>query len=375
MTESAFTSCLEEYGDLLNYAIADVPDILLDYVSANTIVSCLHTVLNVHGAYSHKQAVVVIDFMLTKFVARHPTEQANVARMFACFVLGASAANLSALSKKISKTKLGKNRLGAMVASFSNAMKKSDPAYEFVKHQAHNLGDLDFWLAMVNSTTQVERIVSLLVVGSAVSLTKDATQIEMASSLFTTLMCVYNDDKDILYKTSLPSDFAHSDGLCSSSVFKQLKNLESMTAELETNLVQLVLLTMTKTLGTIDSMDWYSDVPSTGRNLLTGLFNLFVGGSALGCFENMLTTLISTHLKDNLLSFLVYQWTNKGNNACKMGSFCLQSHSHLSYHRCLRSCQSTISPNWRHLYSILCHSTGYQRFPTPCPFVTSFFDR
>ncbi|KAI8334013.1 hypothetical protein BC941DRAFT_473243 [Chlamydoabsidia padenii] len=332
VTESAFTSCLEEYGDLLDYTLTDIPDILLNHVPANVILSRLQSVLQVSGAYTHKQAVVVINFLLTKFVSRHPTEITNVARLFASFVFAASHKNLSELSKKISKTKFGKNRLGDMVTSFSGAMKNSDPAHEFIKQQAQKLGDLDFWLTMAKSTTQVERIVSLLVVGYAISITKGTTQIEMTSSLFNTIMGVYND-KDILYKTQLPSDFAQSDSLCSLPLLKQLRDLENLTADLEANLVQLVLLTMVKSLDAMDSMDWYSDTPNTGRDLLTGLFKLFVGGPVLGCFENMLTIMVSSHLKNDLLSFLVCQWANKDNNALvrarslQIGATCIRSYA------------------------------------------------
>ncbi|CAO3587277.1 unnamed protein product [Absidia cylindrospora] len=308
VTEAALSNCLEEFGELLDYILTDVPDILLNHVSADVILSRLQNVLQVHGAYVHKQSVVVINFLLTKFIARHPTENSNVARMFASFVLGASSKNITALWKMIHEVKFGKDRLGNMVNLFTKSVSNENPAHEFIQQQSYSLGDLDFWLDMVKSSVRLERILALLVLGNAVTISKNASQLQVASATFNTIMGVY-DDKSHWYTTSLPEQFTQQKSISSVPVLEQYHDVDNMTMESETNLLQLVLLTITSSLTSIESMDWYSDSEMIGRDLLTGLYRLFVGGPTFGCFENMLTILISTYLKDELLSFLVKQWT------------------------------------------------------------------
>ncbi|KAI8096220.1 uncharacterized protein BX664DRAFT_290957 [Halteromyces radiatus] len=313
---SAFTNCLEEYGDLLGYALNEVPDILLQYVPADTILSRLHTVLQGHGAYAHKQAVSVLNFLLVAYIHKHPSEKSNVARIFASFIFAASGDNLSQLSTMVKKVKFGKDILGGMVDCFLKVVNKADTSFEFVKQQASKVDDLNFWLVMMKSTSRMERMLALWIVGYSVSITKGQQQIVMASKLFNTIITSY-DDIQALYSTKLDKKLVDAEHPWNLSLFKQMQDVDNLTDKLETNLVQLLFLNMTDTLdnSVIDSKNWFNKSQDEGRDVLTGLFKVFVGGHNLGCFESMLTKLISIHLKDNLLSFLVSQWTNKNNSS------------------------------------------------------------
>lgn len=291
-----------------------MPDILLKHISADVIFSHLHKLLQRQDGYSNKQVIVILNFLLTKFLAHHPSQEINIAQVLVTYILTLSNKEIaSGISKMMKHIKLSaSSKLNTTVDHLKSSLNSTNPAYEFVKLEANGLNDVSFWGdVMVKSNICAERIIGLFVLGQAVSKSKGEQQYNLALALFMALNTVYPAGNERLYTTTLPDDFKYSkEDPLPLNVFEQYQLIHNINSTLEINLVQFTLLNIVNSLNNNneDGVVKYEQ----SSELLDGLFKYFVGGSTLGCFENMLTLLISTYLKENLLSFLVNHWTNSG---------------------------------------------------------------
>ncbi|CAO3649204.1 unnamed protein product [Cunninghamella echinulata] len=305
---STLTDCLDEYGDLLRYVLQSMPDILLKYISADDIFSHLHKLLQQLGGYSNKQTIIIVNFLLTKFLSHHPSQETNVTQVLVTYILTLSNKEIASdASKMIKHVKLNSStKLNTTLDHFKKSLKSVNPAYEFVKLEARSLGDVSFWTdIMVKSKDRAERTVGLFVLGHAVSISKGQQQYQLALALFKALSTVYPAGSQALYTTVLPDEYNYSkEDSLPLNVFQQYQVIHNINTELDVNLIQFTLLNI------INSLNNEEVKSKQLSELLDELFKYFVSGPALGCFESMLTLTISTYLKENLLSFLVNHWTN-----------------------------------------------------------------
>ncbi|CAO3607877.1 unnamed protein product [Cunninghamella blakesleeana] len=307
---STLTESLDEYDELLHYVLQSMPDILLKHISADVIFTHLHKLLQRQDGYSNKQVIIILNFLLTKFLAHHPSQETNVAQVLVTYILTLNnKETASSISKMMKSVKLNADsKLSSTVNHLKSSLNSVNPGYEFVKLESNELGDVSFWSdVMIKSNDCAERTIGLFVLGHAVSNSKGEQQYNLALSLFKALSTVYPAGNKRLYATPLPDDFTYSkEDPLPLNVFKQYQVIYNINSSLEINLVQFTLLNIINSLNNGDELMKYEQ----SSELLDGLYRYFVGGPTLGCFENMLTLLISTYLKDNLLSFLVNHWTN-----------------------------------------------------------------
>lgn len=327
--ESSLAGCLESFNALLTYVIEDVPQHLLNHVSAQKILDSLLRLLNERGAFNTKEAVAVIKFLLTDFIKKHPDQDTQVARILSVFIFTASGNNLNNLLKRIGSVQLKQSPvLSAMVENVHAAAKTPDvfeiPA-KFIKLQADLIKQnkkpnyLVFWIDMVKSQSKAESILGLLVIALAVSIvTKDKEQYALGSSALDAVLKSVESQKALFYSTQLSSGFTEStNGLPSKDVMKQLRNTDDVPATVMVQLAQFVLVTLTSSLQRGQAaIDWYKTegTEASYAVLVSNLFKTFVSGPSVVAFEAAVTQLIKGQLKEDILRFLTSIWTNSENS-------------------------------------------------------------
>ncbi|ORX53545.1 hypothetical protein DM01DRAFT_1322487 [Hesseltinella vesiculosa] len=335
LIEMSLLQCLEEYGELATYALQEMPDILLDYVSLTDLLTTLKARLQEPGAYQHPGSVMIVSFLLNKVMPRHASAATDIARILATFALAASKDQLTQLVSQTKVAKLDKQVLGKMIASVRQAVKKSQPSREFVKLEASGITDGAFWAELLKSTDRLERIVALLVLGEALTLQKkNAAVISLA--LLESVKHSYGA-LDRLYTTPLDDAWKDAAWTIPASVFDKVRDLNVLTDDLEINLVQLTVWNMIHLNAVENSASvshrWYAnDAKDIIGTWIQACYSLLVGGTSLGCFEPAVTALISLFLKDQLIAFLVKQWIEQDNvivkaRSLQIGADCIRAYA------------------------------------------------
>lgn len=326
--ESALAGCLDTFNQLLTYAIEEVPQHLLNHVSAEKILDSFVRLLDSRGAFNSKDAVAVISFLLTEFIKKHPSKDAEVARILSVFIFTASSNNLTNLLKRMTNLHLkGCPVLSSMVENVQSAAKAKDKfeiPTKFIKLQADlikqnkNAHHMTFWMDMVKSDSPAESILGLLVVSLALTVVTDAkVQYELGSKALDAIKKVVETRKEVFYSTQLSGGFVGTSGLPSKDAIKQLRNTDDVAPATYIQLVHFTLVSLTSSLRRTDSeIDWYKTNNTASQSyadLVSNLFKLFVSGSSVAAFENVTTLLIKSQMKDDLLRFLTSIWTNSEN--------------------------------------------------------------
>ncbi|KAI9486718.1 MAG: hypothetical protein EXX96DRAFT_646489 [Benjaminiella poitrasii] len=325
--ESSFAACLDRFGALFNYTVEQVPSHLLNYVSADKIISSIDQLLEDRGAFNTKDAVTTIKFLLSDFIKKHPNKERDVARILSVFVFSASGNNLTNLLKRLGSIKLKSTPiLSAMVDNFKAAAQAEDKfevPTKFIKLQAdlikqNKVQDFaEFWNSMIKSKSKPESILGLLVASLAVSIVaKEKNQYSFSLNFLNATLVALEDKKELFYSTQLKNDFFGPAGLPSKEVIKQLRNINDVPDTLFAQLVQFALVTLTKSLHRPEGeINWYRTNAANSDYILLviKLFKTFVSGSSVSAFENAIIELIKAQLDDDTLRFLTSIWSNIDN--------------------------------------------------------------
>ncbi|KAI8390372.1 hypothetical protein BD560DRAFT_362243 [Blakeslea trispora] len=326
--ESSLAGCLDQFNALFNYAVEEVPNHLLNYVSSEKIIGSFDQLLSERGAYNSKDAVTIIKFLLSDFIKKHPDQEVEVARILSVFVFAASSNNLTNLLKRMGSISLKNSPIvSSMIDNLKSAAKSEDKfevATKFIRLQADLIKQnkkqehADFWINMVKSKSKGENILGQLVISLALSVvTKPKEQCALATSSLDAVLVSVNDKKDIFYSTQMGSGFIDQVGLPSKEVLKQLRTIDDVTPSTLVQLAQFVLFTLANSLTRPETeINWYRVNATNGdyTQLVCKLFKVFVSGSSVSGFENTMVLLIKNHLSQDILSFLTSIWTNNENS-------------------------------------------------------------
>ncbi|KAF7728274.1 HEAT repeat-containing protein 1 [Apophysomyces ossiformis] len=321
--ESAFAACLGNFDELLSYVVTDVPGHLLDHVSSQKILASVTQLLHERGAMKRKQTVQIVSFLIKEFTKRHPTEADAVARLVALFIFAAPGENLARLMKHVDQGSLKKSGvLQTMINDVKKAEKtlaSSDATIGFIRSQAEHLQKEDtvltFWLSMIKEQTAAERVLGLLVLGHAVSIAPTDKQPVLVADTHAALFASMTPKtKHDLYSTvdwKQPSD---KEPFLSAVLVEKLRAVDNLPPALLINLIQRTLWNMAASMKQTDeTIEWFAESSvkeSPRKHAVVELFKTFTGGQQLGCFETMIVKLLSSQLKDDMLSFLVSIWTD-----------------------------------------------------------------
>ncbi|KAG0164360.1 HEAT repeat-containing protein 1 [Apophysomyces sp. BC1034] len=323
--ESAFAGCLENFDDLLSYAVSEVPGHLLDHVSSSKILKSLARLLHERGALKRKEAVQIVTFLLKEFAKRYPKEAAGVARLVALFIFAAPSENVATLTKQVGdlsfkKTAILQTMLVDTKKAAGSTKTSSDVAIAFIRSQAEHLQKNDalsaFWLDMIKDQTISERVIGLLVLGHAVLIAQGDKQpvlvVNTNAAIFSSL--TLQEKNDLYSSASWKQQSPDNEDFLSTALVQKLRNVDDMSQTLVINLIQRTLLSMTTSLKRVDStIEWFTNstsVEAPHKHAVIELFKASVGGAQLGCFETMVVKLISNQFKEDLLSFLISIWTD-----------------------------------------------------------------
>ncbi|KAG2204341.1 hypothetical protein INT47_009383 [Mucor saturninus] len=325
--ESSLAACLDKFDQLLTYAIEEVPEHLLNQVSAEKILASLVRLFEDRGAIDTKYAVSVVKFLLTDFIKKHPDQDSQVARILAVFVFAASNKNLASLLKRVGSLQFKNSPLLSSMFENVKAASKNKDSYEvlttFIKLQADWIKQnkkpvyLEFWIDMVKSSFKPETVIGLLVISLAVTIvTKGDEQYSLGLSALEAVLKTVESQKVLFYSTQLPNEFSGNAGLPSKEVIKGLRNIDDVTVNNIVQLAQFTLINLTSALQrSAGKIDWYkTDADNESYTLLVSkLFKTFVGGTSVVAFESAVTQLIKSQLKDDVLRFLTSIWANGDN--------------------------------------------------------------
>ncbi|KAI9261063.1 hypothetical protein BY458DRAFT_557445 [Sporodiniella umbellata] len=325
MFEGALAGCLDSFGPLLNFVIEEAPKHLLEYVSAEKIMSSLNTLLEERNSMNSKDTVAIIKFLLSHFISQHKEQDRNVASILARFIFTASAKNLTSLLKSIKKTQF-KNApvTNAMVKNFKAAVESDDMfdvPIKLIKLEADLIkqhtseSTIGFWIEMAKSKSKVDNVVSLLVLGLAITIFVGKDQFVVYSNILETLCTSFvAENKTLFYNTFLPKELqSETSGLPSKEFIKTLRNADDITDVTFMQLVQFALKNMTSTLHRPNSeIKWATDATHYTQ-LVLNLFVVFVSGSSIVGFESLVTLLLQKQLFNDSLRFLTSVWSNSDN--------------------------------------------------------------
>ncbi|KAI7901693.1 uncharacterized protein BX663DRAFT_562160 [Cokeromyces recurvatus] len=325
--ESSFAACLDKFGALFNYTVEEIPNHLLNYVSAEKILSSIDQLLEERGAFNTKDAVTTIKFLLTDFIKKHPNKERDVARILSVFVFSASGNNLTNLLKRLESIKFKETPvLTSMVDSLKAAAQAEDKfevPTKFIKLQAdlikqNKMKDhTEFWVDMIKSKSKPESILGLLVASLAVSIvTKEKNQYSLGLNVLNAVLVAVHDKKELFYSVKLNDNFSVKTGLPSKDVMKKLKNINDIPDALYIQLTQFALITLTKSLHRPENeINWYrsNGINSDYIHLIIKLFKTFISGSSVGTFENAVIELLKSQLNTDTLRFLTSIWANNDN--------------------------------------------------------------
>ncbi|KAG1122717.1 hypothetical protein G6F42_011219 [Rhizopus arrhizus] len=328
--ESSLAACLDKFNALFTYAVEEVPNHLLNYVSAEKILASLVRLLEERGAFNSKDAVAVLKFLLSDFIKKHPEQDFQVARILSVFIFSASSNNLTNLLKRMGSTHLKHSPVLASMVDHLKAAAKAEDKFQvptkFIKLQADLIKQnkkaeyTSFWIDMVQSKAKGESILGMLVVALAVSLvTKENEQYTLGLNALNAVLAAVDSKLDLFYSTELKSAFLDESagGLPSKDVIKQLRNVDDVPAATYVQLAQFVLITLTNSLHRPEaSIDWYRSNTSNATyiNLVGKLFKTFVSGSSIVAFEKTIPVLVKAQFNDDLLRFITSVWSNSDNS-------------------------------------------------------------
>lgn len=324
--ESSLAACLDKFNALFTYAVEQVPNHLLNYVSADKILASMVRLLEERGAFNSKDAVSVLKFLLSDFIKKHPEQDFQVARILSVFIFSASSNNLTNLLKRIGSTHLKQSPVLAAMVEHLKATAKAQDTFQvptkFIKLQADLIKQnkkpeyASFWIEMVQSKSKGESILGMLVIALAVSLvTKEKEQYALGLNALNAVLVAVNSKLDLFYSTELKSGFVDetSAGLPSKDIIKQLRNVEDVPAATHVQLAQFVLITLTHSIHRPETaIDWYrsNTANATYITLVSKLFKTFVSGSSIVAFEKTIPQLIQAQFNDDLLRFITSVWSN-----------------------------------------------------------------
>lgn len=325
--ESSLAACLDKFNALFTYAVEEVPNHLLNYVSAEKILASLVRLLEERGAFNSKDAVSVLKFLLSDFIKKHPDQDFQVARILSVFIFSASSNNLTNLLKRIGSTQLKQSPvLSSMVDNLKAAAKAEDKfevPTKFIKLQADLIKQnkrpehASFWVEMVKSNSKGESILGMLVISLAISIvTKEKEQYGLGLSSLDAVLVAVDSKLDLFYSTEMKGGFLESSGLPSKDVIKQLRNVEDVPATTYVQLAQFVLVTLTNSIHRPNSsIDWYRANTSNSVyiDLVNKLFKTFVSGSSIVAFEQTIPQLIKNQFDTDLLRFVTSIWSKSDN--------------------------------------------------------------
>ncbi|KAG1143849.1 hypothetical protein G6F37_000325 [Rhizopus arrhizus] len=327
MFESALAGCLDSFGPLLNFIVEEAPNHLLNHVSAEKIISSFSDLFKERNSMNSKDAVVVIKFLLTEFIKKHPDQEDKVACILSRFVFTASAKNLSGLLKSIKKVELKKNSIVAAMVSNIKSSAESDDMFDvpikFIKLQADHIKQnktdvyLKFWIGMVRSESKADRVIALLVLGLAVTIYSGKEQHSINSAILDVISAsIVQENNSLFYNTQLSKELQVVDsGLPSKDFIKQLRNVDDVTHSTIMQLVQFVMKSMVSTLARpAGDINWATD-SSSYTQLVMKLFVIFVSGPSITWFESLVTLIIQKQLSNDSLRFLTAVWANSNNSS------------------------------------------------------------
>ncbi|CEP08664.1 hypothetical protein [Parasitella parasitica] len=324
--ESSLAACLDNFNALFTFAVDEVPQQLLNYVSADKIMASLVRLLQrERGAFNSKDTVSVLKFLLSDFIKKHPGHDSQVARILSVFIFSASSNNLTSLLKRIGPVHLKSSPILASMIDHLQAAAKAQDKFQvptkFIKLQADLIKQdkkpeyTSFWIEMVKSKSRGESILGMLVISVAVSLTtKEKTQYALGLNALNAVLAAVDSNLDAFYLTEMMGGFLeNSSGLPSKDVVKQLRNVEDVPTTTYVQLAQFVLVTLTNSVHRPDgTINWYRS-NTTYVELVSKLFKTFVSGSSIAAFEKTIPQLIQTQLSDDLLRFVTSIWSNSDN--------------------------------------------------------------
>lgn len=327
MIESALAESLTDFNDLLLYAVTEIPDQLMDYVPAETIISKLSTLLHESNAMKKSEAVVVLKFLLCDLAKRYAVVCTDVARLLALFAITAPGKHVKRLLKNIDDTVIFSSQvLNDKVQHLKEALKvptkdKDTPvAKTFIQLEANKIPDNElsivFWTELAGSNAILDKVIAMLVLDQAITLHPEASAF-INRALETVLASLSKQELASIYKVDYADNFAAQDKFLSDHTLLHLRQVTSAKDNVFINLVQHILITTATSLKRpATAIDWFLLDKNSSTNAyasaLTHLFRIFTGGSALGCFETVISVLISQHLKDDLISFLISVWSSPG---------------------------------------------------------------
>ncbi|KAI8059189.1 U3 small nucleolar RNA-associated protein 10-domain-containing protein [Gongronella butleri] len=305
LIEAGLLNSLCEFGESASYVLTKMPEALLAHVPMNAVLDCLLARLQEPGAYEHVCAVQTMVFLLNKAMSQADDDAVlRISRMVALFVFYSGSEAVLSVVQQTKSAKVGNNVVGRMVAHMRTASKnkKESLAYDWVSLEASDAANVDFWASMLTSTSRLDRVVAMVVLGARVAAShqsKDALLLlqgivdRYASHplLYTQAMDYENDKNHVL----------------SMAAVNALRTIDVS----ESQEIQLVQLTL-----------WYMihQVQDASDAWIQACFDLVVGGPSLGCFEPAVAALLAGHLDADLLPFLATQWMEQENHVVKARS-------------------------------------------------------
>ncbi|KAI9492397.1 hypothetical protein BDB00DRAFT_883490 [Zychaea mexicana] len=323
--ESSLLGCLESFNELLLYVVCDIPNHLLKFVPGRKILASLSQLLQERGAF-RKEAVPVLKFLLGDFSKQYPKLSIDVARILALFVFAAPGQYVKSLVKQVKDIELdGKSALGQLLGHLREILQSVKEKEEdvdsisklfIIKEASSFTTSPNFWTSMIGEGSAPQKIIALLVVTQAMKGYSNASNYMLITHHILDPMS--NDEKVALYETKLPASFTTTDGTLPDKTVSMLRKFHDLPKAAMTNLTQYTFSVMVTSLkAETTSVDWFnmSEKDQQYGALLKKLFETFVRGPTLGCFESMLSALVARHLKEDVFAFLMSIWIDQGYSA------------------------------------------------------------
>ncbi|KAI7866230.1 hypothetical protein BDF14DRAFT_1985180 [Spinellus fusiger] len=325
LIQSALAACLNSFDATLLYALCDVPYQLIKHVPCADILSALSNLLQEQDASNKEESIAVMNFLLGPLIERHPEEETNIASLLVAFVFVAPMEHIQHLVKSMPTMAKKNTVLCNLMQDIKTLVKQ--PTFsvtEFIQLEADTLctnkkeQSVKFWIEMLQNKGALQHSVGLLVLNRGLVLTKGEAQYILASKSLSAMMNSLNEDqKQALYTVNLSQGLlVNEEGLPQAYALEQLK-CEQLTSEFQINLIQSTLSTFASSLECKQVVSWCVEEKDAStesyRQIVTYLFKIFVGGTKLGCFEEMLGRIISKQLKEGVLNFLMSVWCQTEN--------------------------------------------------------------
>ncbi|KAI8973417.1 hypothetical protein BDF20DRAFT_837366 [Mycotypha africana] len=323
--ESSFTACLDRFNSLFTYAVEEVPQHLLEYVPSEKIIDALSDLFEERGACNSKDAVTALKFLLKDFLEKYPGQDAQVARILSVFVFAASSNNLSRLVKFVSSLTIKDAIItSSIVENLKAVTAENRDLFEvptkLIKLQADLIKQnkqpiyASFWTEMIKSKSTAESVVSQLIVSLAISIITEAKeQHSLCLKALNSMLSVIKQHTNSFYSIPLKKEFMPENGSLPKDVFKQLRNIDDITAPLYIQLARYTLFTIaSQTERPKGQIDWYGKETTNNdyTTLIRKIFETIIAGPSVDNVESLITGLFKKQLEDDVLRFLTSVWTN-----------------------------------------------------------------